>query len=280
MTTTSAQAASIAAARQDASLFFVGNATMLLTLGPFTVLTDPNFLHQGQRAYLGHGLTSKRLTEPALDIKDLPDIDAIVLSHLHGDHWDRVARTNLDRSTPIVTTPHAARRLQVKDRFRRAVGLQTWESDTLAKDGQTLTVTAMPGRHAPGAVQRLLPPVMGSLLELGDASGAVTRRIYISGDTLLFDGIGEIARRHPDIGTSVLHLGGTTLPGGVMVTMDARQGADLMELIPSRQTVPVHYDDYTVFKSSLDDFRREVERRGLDDRVSFVARGQSVDLAG
>ncbi len=266
------------ATRQNASLFFVGNATALITLGPFTVLTDPNFLHQGERAYLGHGLTSKRLTEPALDVRDLPDVDLVVLSHMHGDHWDRVARRHLDRATPIATTPHAAKRLQVRDRFRRAVGLCTWESDTHFKSGRTLTVTAMPGRHAPGVAQRLLPPVMGSLLELADADGGVTVRLYITGDTLLFDGVREIARRFPDIDSCVLHLGGTTLPGGLMVTMDGRQGADLVEIVQPRQAVPVHYDDYGVFKSSLADFQAEMEARGLSHLVSAVARGQSVDL--
>ncbi|MCW2526410.1 MAG: metal-dependent hydrolase, partial [Pseudonocardiales bacterium] len=46
-------------AATSCSLQFIGTATMLLKLGPFTLLTDPNFLHKGQRAYLGHGLTSK-----------------------------------------------------------------------------------------------------------------------------------------------------------------------------------------------------------------------------
>jgi L-ascorbate metabolism protein UlaG (beta-lactamase superfamily) len=53
-------------------LTFVGTATTVLRLGGFTLLTDPNFLHRGQRAYLGYGLTSKRLTEPALQPDELP----------------------------------------------------------------------------------------------------------------------------------------------------------------------------------------------------------------
>src|SRR5690349_16768407 len=92
-------------------LTFVGTATTLLRLGGFTVLTDPNFLHRGQRAYLGKGLWSRRLTEPAMQPDDLPALDAIVLSHLHGDHFDRVARRGLSRSQPVLTTPAAARRL-------------------------------------------------------------------------------------------------------------------------------------------------------------------------
>lgn len=60
----------------DVTLTFGGNATALLRLGPFTVLTDPSFLHRGQRAYLGYGLWTKRLTEPALQPTQLPALDA------------------------------------------------------------------------------------------------------------------------------------------------------------------------------------------------------------
>ena len=93
-----------------ATLTFVGTATTLLRLGEFTVLTDPNFLHRGQRAYLGKGLWSRRLTEPAMQPGDLPALDAVVLSHLHGDHFDRIARQELARAQPVLTTPAAARR--------------------------------------------------------------------------------------------------------------------------------------------------------------------------
>ncbi len=62
-----------------ASVKFVGTATVLLQLGEFTVLTDPNFLHQGQLAYLGKGLFSRRLTEPAMQPSELPSLDCVVL---------------------------------------------------------------------------------------------------------------------------------------------------------------------------------------------------------
>ncbi len=262
------------------SITFVGNATVLLRWGPFTVLTDPNFLHAGQRVHLGYGLTSKRLKDPALTPSELPDLDAVVLSHLHGDHWDRVATARLDRGLPVLTTPHAARRLQGLRGFHRATGIRTWESHTLFKDGSTLTVTSLPGMHAPGLLGRLLPPVMGSLLEFGDATGNVAQRIYLTGDTLMYDGVRQVASRYPDVHLAVVHLGGTRLPGGRMVTMDGEQGVELLETVLPRRAVPVHYDDYDVFTSGLEDFTSRAEARGLGDRVKVVGRGQTVDLEG
>ncbi len=256
------------------SLTFVGTATTLLRIGSFTLLTDPNFLHRGQRAYLGKGLWSRRLTEPAMQPEDLPRLDAVVLSHLHGDHFDRVARRRLVRDQPVVTTPAAARRLSRWGFDARP--LQTWTQETLVRDGETLTVEALPGVHARGVMGALLPPVMGSLLE-HRVGGEVRRRVYLTGDTLTGDHLDEIARRHPDIDVAVTHLGGTRVLFHT-VTMDAGQGVDLLRRVRPRQAVPVHHDDYRVFRSPLSAFERAAADAGLDGLVRTVRRGETVPL--
>ncbi|MFH9402337.1 MBL fold metallo-hydrolase [Streptomyces sp. NPDC017638] len=249
-------------------LHFIGNATVLLRYGPLTLLTDPNFLHRGEYAHLGYGLLSRRLTEPALGPEELPRIDGIVLSHLHGDHWDRRARRSLDRAIPVLSTPHAARRLKVLHGFRRTAGLRTWQALTLQRQGIRATVTALPGRHAGDPVLRgLLPPVMGSMIEFGPVGGPSRLRLYVSGDTLLYDGLEEIARRFPAADLAVLHLGGTRLPGGFVVTMNGAQGAELVRRLRPHAVLPVHYEDYTVMRSPLSAFLAEAGRLGLGDRI-------------
>jgi L-ascorbate metabolism protein UlaG (beta-lactamase superfamily) len=268
----------VAWAPESGSLLFIGTATTLIRVGALTLLTDPNFLHRGQRAYLGHGLSAKRLTEPARSPQELPRLDAVILSHLHGDHWDRVAQRGLDHDLPVITTPHAAKRLQWRG-YSRALGLRTWTQHLLSRGDTQVRITSMPGRHAPLAFRRLLPPVMGTMLEFGAVNGPTRLRVYLSGDTLLVEDLREIPQRFPDVDVAVLHLGGTRLPGGLMVTMDAVQGADLMALINAGLTIPVHFDDYDRFKSPLPDFQAEVDRRGLASRVGYLQRGEDIELA-
>src|SRR3954452_16586300 len=117
----------------DSGLLFVGNATTVIRYGGFTLLTDPNFLPKGRRVHLGYGITTRRLHDPAIPIDGLPPIDAVVLSHLHGDHWDGVARRGLDPELPVITTTHAARRLKSQG-FANAHGLRTWEQQGLVRD--------------------------------------------------------------------------------------------------------------------------------------------------
>lgn len=262
---------------------YVGNATALISAGGVTLLTDPNFLHRGQRAYLGYGLVSKRLREPALRIDELPPVDAIVLSHMHGDHWDRVSQKGLDHDLPVVTTPHAAKRLQHRG-FAHALGLSTWQHHTITKGDNAIRCTSLPGRHAPTWTQRLLPPVMGTMLEFAPKDGSPRRRLYISGDTLLIEELGEIPARFDSIDAGLLHLGGTRLPAGrslpfgLTVTMDGRQGAELAARLALPKAIPIHFDDYGVFASPLADFTREMQRRGLAERIIEVQRGASVTL--
>jgi L-ascorbate metabolism protein UlaG (beta-lactamase superfamily) len=259
----------------QAAVTFVGTATTVLRIGEFTLLTDPNFLHAGQRAYLGYGLWSRRRTDPALTIADLPQLDAVLLSHLHGDHFDRVARHGLAKELPIVTTRQAQGRLR-RWGFEAALGLPTWHSHEFTRGHQRLRLTAVPGRHGPGPLNHLLPKVMGTIADL-DQDGRRRIRLYITGDTLYRPMLTEIPRRFPDIDAMLIHLGGTRILG-VLLTMNAAQGATLTQVVRPGLTVPIHYDDYPVFHSPLRDFLNAVTASGAAEQVRVVGRGETLVL--
>src|SRR4051794_26231384 len=83
------------------SVFFVGTETVILRCGGFTILTDHNLLHAVDHVHLGYGMTSERLTEPAIELEDLPHIDLCVLSHYHGVHFYQVVEERLRKDLPI-----------------------------------------------------------------------------------------------------------------------------------------------------------------------------------
>lgn len=256
------------------TLHFIGTATTVVTLGSFTLLTDPNFLHRGQRAYLGWGLSSRRLTDPAVEPEDLPPLDAVLLSHLHGDHFDRVSRDRLDRSAPVLSTPHAVRRLDSWGFTTHA--LRTWQEHSLVKDGEELRITAVPAIHARGLLGAMLPPVMGSVVE-HVVGGEVRRRVYFSGDTLTGTHVDEVRERFPDIDAAVVHLGGTRVLLRT-VTMDGPMGVDFVERCAPAVVVPVHHDDYTVFRSPLSDFVERLAASGTPAVLRAPRRGDVVSL--
>ena len=164
--------------------------------------------------------------------------------------------------------------------FGAASGLGTWESTEVSKGDVTLRITAMPGQHAPGMLSAALPEVMGTLLEFRqggaragtDGDAAPSLRLYITGDTIMYDGLAEIAERHPEIDIALLHLGGTRVMG-LTVSMDAEQGVELLRTVQPRTAIPIHYADYEAFKSPLSDFVTLVNEAGLAERVSYVLPG-------
>ncbi len=262
----------------DGSIFFIGTATAIVRYAGFTILTDPNFIHSGDHVHIGYGLYAKRLTDPALEIEDLPALDCVVLSHFHGDHFDQMAEARLDKSVPIVTTRHAARALKNRG-FRAVKGLETWQRSRFVKDSAQLMVTAMPAKHGPGVITYALPPVMGSILDFSDSRNNVPPlRMYISGDTLLHRDLREIPKRFSGIHIGLFHLGGTRVMG-MMLTMDGKQGARAVRRINPDVAIPIHYDDYNLFKSKLSDFQKEVQDAGMQDQVVYLGRGQTYEFS-
>ncbi|OQE43508.1 hypothetical protein PENCOP_c003G04363 [Penicillium coprophilum] len=289
--------------KENAALVFVGTATTIIEWAGIRIMTDPNFLHAGDHVHLGPGMSSKRLTDPAVDLHDLPRIDLVLLSHYHEDHFDQKVEASLRRDLPIITTPHAKEHLTSKkqDPFTSVYALDPFEQIEVNIEGTKdpgqpgLRVTGMPGKHVPSnLVEKLntlvnvFPPTNGWMLELGrsthTAAFSCGYRMYISGDTLMVDELHEIPKRYAGrrIDLMLAHLGGTTIPSplvgrlieplALMVTMDAEQGLQLIQLIQPDVTIPIHFDDYDVFASPLDDFRRIMEAAGLLDKVVFLDR--------
>ena len=259
------------------SVFFIGNATVLLRFGGFTILTDPTFIHMHEEVSIGYGMHARRLTNPAMEIENLPPLDFVLLSHFHGDHFDQVAEAELDKGLPIITTGEAAKELQ-KRGFHNTHALDTWDALTVTKGDALLRITALPARHGPPVVDLLLPEVMGSLLEWELGDRGVVYRMYITGDTLMIDELHEIRRRHPEIDLALLHLGGTMVLG-ILVTMDAKQGLEALQVIQPRLAIPIHYNDYDVFKSPLSDFQLAVAEAGLKSKVRYLNHGDTYTFA-
>jgi L-ascorbate metabolism protein UlaG (beta-lactamase superfamily) len=115
------------------------------------------------------------------------------------------------------------------------------------------------------------------MLEFQPAPERTALRLYITGDTLLHDDLHEIPRRYPAIDLALFHLGGTQIMG-ILLTMDAEQGVEAIRIINPREVIPIHYNDYEVFKSPLEDFKKAVAEAGFQDRVKYLSHGETYNF--
>ncbi len=245
----------------------VGTATLLLELPGFTILTDPVLDGPG-RAHFGWGMRSRRERGPHLPAEGLPPVDLVLLSHHHhADNLDTAGRAVLGRAGLVVTTRAGAARLG-----GGAVGLEPFEHrDVPGPLG--LRVTATPARHGPPLSRPLVGPVIGFAIEWrGQERGVV----YVSGDTVWFGGVAEVARRFR-VGTAFLHLGGAAY-GPLRFTMDAREGARAAEALGAGCVVPIHYDEWTHFKDPPAGIEPAFAARGLRDRLRLLPKGGRTEL--
>lgn len=136
----------------------------------------------------------------------------------------------------------------------------------------------MPGQHGPGIVDYAMPEVMGSILDFETETGKRAMRLYISGDTLVIDELKEIPQKFPEIDIGLFHLGGTRILG-VLVTMDDEQGVEAIQIINPDKAIPIHYNDYDVFKSPLEDFKTAATAAGLDEKMIYLTHGETYDFS-
>jgi L-ascorbate metabolism protein UlaG (beta-lactamase superfamily) len=178
----------------DIRITYIGGPTVLIEIGPWRLLTDPTFDPPGKRYFFGWGTVSRKLQGPAIAFDELGDIDAVLISHdHHGDNLDPAGRALLPRMGQIVTTKAGARRLRAGAR-----GLAPWETTVLEAPGRpSIEITATPCRHGPPGSQPIVGEVIGFALRWEAQQHGV---LWISGDTVLYDGVREVSRRL-DVGT-------------------------------------------------------------------------------
>jgi len=240
---------------KDVRITHIGGPTVLIEVEGWRPLTDPTFDPPGRRYFFGWGTMSRKVTGPAIAASDLAPIDAVLLTHdHHGDNLDAAARTMLPSAGVVVTTIPGARRLGGNAR-----GLEPRATTRLETPARPpIEITATPCRHGPPLTHRLVGDVIGFALRWDAQDHGV---LWISGDTVLYDGVRQVADRLR-VDLALLHLGGVRFPvtGPARYTMTAQDAVELCGILRPRTAIPVHYEGWTHFRQG----REAIERTFCD----------------
>lgn len=252
------------------TLTLIGGPTALIEVAGFRLVTAPTFDAPGDYQ-LPHAKLVKTIG-PALAAAALGTVDAVLLSHdQHADNLDHGGKDFLGSAACVLTTVIAAQRLG-----RNAQGLKPWDSATLTNpDGRKLTVTAAPARHGPAGIEPLSGPVIGFVLSFDDAA---MRPIYITGDTVWFDGTAAVARRFK-AGLVVPFAGAAQTRGPFDLTMDVNDVIETASAFPDALIVPLHYSGWKHFTQSGNDLQRSFEALGLGARLRLLEPGVATELS-
>ena len=239
----------------------IGGPTALIEFGGFRLLTDPTFDAPGE--YKLPHVTLKKTSHPALTVEQIGRVDAVLLSHdQHADNFDHAGRAYAMQAPRLLTTVVGAKRLGGV-----AEGLAPGESTKLTNPAGTLTITATPARHGPAGIEPLAGDVIGFVLSL--AGG---RPIYITGDTVWYEGVAEVARRF-QAGLVLLFAGAAKTRGAFHLTMDANDALDTAHAFPDATIVPLHYEGWAHFSQSGDDLVQSFKALGIGARLRLLEPG-------
>ena len=251
-------------------LTYIGGPTALLEWRGLRLLTDPTFDPAGT-AYPAAAYTLRKTQNPAVPAEAVLPLDAVLLSHdHHADNLDHAGRALLSRTSMVLTTTAGAARLGGTAR-----GLEPWTHvDLRAPDGGVLRVTSTPARHGPAHMDR--GPVTGFALAFVDAP---TEVVYISGDTVWYEGVQQVGERFP-VRTALLFLGAAKVQavGDWNLTFTAAEAVAAARALRDAEIVPLHFEGWEHFSESRTDVENAFMRAGLSHRLRWPSPGRVMSL--
>lgn len=258
------------------SITQIDTACLLIDINGYRIVTDPAFDAGGNRYPGGRAGHLVKTGSPALLPGDLGQVNLVLLSHdQHNDNLDIAGRAYIKTVPLVISTKQAVERLAQGN----VHGLDEWESLDLPNTALPgLTVTATPCQHAPTKeMDKASGHVIGFILQwTGQAHGA----LYISGDTVLFEGIEEIARRFT-IDTAILHIGHAGFPavaGDLNFTFTGAEAIQAAELLQVNKLVPTHMEGWEHFLETPAETYQLIGASPIANKLVKLKRGEAVDI--
>jgi L-ascorbate metabolism protein UlaG (beta-lactamase superfamily) len=249
---------------------FIGHSSFLIQMGGLSMLIDPVF---ATRLIL-----LRRQRRAGLRVADLPQIDAVLLTHAHMDHLNRPSLRRVTREmqrrglpVPVAVVPYGVEDLVADLGFRRIVALGWWDSIELEGG---LRITSTPAKHWGARMFNDMHRGFGGyVLEMAGAP-----RIYHSGDTAYFNGFHEIGRRlRPDL--ALLPIGAYFPDTYRSVHTSPEEALQAFLDLKAEAMVPMHYNTFRLGREPMEEplprLLRAAEQAHVAKLVHPLAEGES-----
>lgn len=246
----------------------VRHATLRVPVAGHTFLVDPmlgakDSMEPIQNA--GNSLRIPMVELPFSPAEILKDVDAVLVTHTHRDHWDAAATEAVPKTLPIFCQP------EDETKFREWGYTDVRRVVTEAEFGG-VAIHRSAAQHGTGEIGRKMAPVSGFVLK---ANGEPT--LYIAGDTIYCPEVeSSIALHHPDV--AVVNAGAAQFLEGGPITMTALDVSKVCRASAEMTVIAVHMEVINHCLLRRDELDRELRNFRLRERVVIPEDGEIVQL--
>lgn len=244
----------------------VRHATHIISYKGKKLLLDPMFSKKGTLTPVLNSPNehlNNPLTDLPLEIDELINVDAIIVTHTHRDHFDDEAVSRLPKYLPLFCQPEDEGIIKEKG-FTNVLPIlaeYTWER---------INFIRTTGEHGRGELAKKMGPVSGFLLDSDDEP-----RLYIIGDSVWCSEIEDVFNKYsPDV--AIVFAGGAQFLEGDPITMGIEDINQVVAGYPNTNLVISHMESWNHCVLTRKVVRKYIQKNKLEDRVLVLEDGEII----
>ena len=239
------------------------HATLLITINGKKLLVDPMLGEARVMPPIANSPNSQRnpLVQLSIKLDYDQDIDGVLLTHTHRDHFDDAAAEQLPPNKPILCQP------EDEEKLKNLGFLEIYPiNDTLCWEGIIIQRTA--GQHGTGEIGTQMAPVSGYVLQV-----EMEPSLYIVGDSIYCEDVFSVlAMYEPRV--IIVNAGGARFNVGDPITMTIKDVVKVCRQAPKTQIIAVHMDAINHCLESRVDLYTRLKQEGLSNQVFIPMDGE------
>jgi L-ascorbate metabolism protein UlaG (beta-lactamase superfamily) len=196
--------------------------------------------------------------------KIISEVDAIVVTHTHRDHWDATAQKLIDKNKPIFCQPNDSGKIKGQG-FNNVIPIDT------KLDWEGITINRTTGKHGTGEIGEKMGEVSGFVFASGNES------IYIAGDTVWCEDVEKaLLDFRPKV--TILNAGGAKFLTGSPITMTPDDILKVHERLPETKIIAVHMDTLNHCFIKRTDLSKALLQSKLTSVVRIPSDGEIIEI--
>ena len=237
----------------------IRNATVLVEYNKTKFLIDPWLMPkdcmEGFESAVNSHIRQPRVELP-LEIEKITDVDAVIITHIHPDHWDDYAKNALKKDIKIFVQSEFDKNYMLKEGFKNV--------EILSTNGTTYEKVSLYKTSTQHGKREILKPLCESIGMPYDAMGVVfksknEKTLYIAGDTIWCNEVDEAIREHkPEI--IIVNACAATVLNGERLIMNIDDIKQVIKNSPKSTIIASHMDTVshlTITRKDLKEFKEK-----------------------